>query len=54
MSVEKTFIFIKPDGVKRSLVGEVLARFEKRGLVIAELKKMNVKRSNIADGTQMA
>jgi nucleoside-diphosphate kinase len=42
MSVEKTFIFIKPDGVKRSLVGEVLARFEKRGLVIAELKKMNV------------
>jgi nucleoside-diphosphate kinase len=42
MAVEQTFIFIKPDGVSRRLVGQVLARFEARGLVISELKKMQV------------
>ncbi|RAP35827.1 nucleoside-diphosphate kinase [Candidatus Marinamargulisbacteria bacterium SCGC AAA071-K20] len=40
--MEKTFIFIKPDGVERGLVGEVLRRFEQRGLTISELKKMTV------------
>lgn len=42
MTVEQTFIFIKPDGVSRRLVGQVLARFEARGLSISELKKMSV------------
>ena len=42
MAKEQTFIFIKPDGVSRGLVGQVLARFESRGLVISELKKMDV------------
>lgn len=37
---EKTFIFVKPDGVKRGLVGEIISRFEKRGLIIAELKRL--------------
>ena len=31
MSTEQTFIAIKPDGVMRGLVGEIIARFEKRG-----------------------
>ncbi len=31
-------VLIKPDGVKRSLVGEVIARFEKRGLAIEALR----------------
>ena len=39
---EQTFIFVKPDGVRRGLVGEILSRFEKRGLIIAELKKMGI------------
>ena len=34
---EKTVFFIKPDGVKRGLVGEILSRFEKRGLKIIAL-----------------
>jgi hypothetical protein len=29
--MEQTFIAIKPDGVMRGLVGEIIARFEKRG-----------------------
>lgn len=35
---EKTLILIKPDGVKRGLVGEILNRFEKTGLKIVGLK----------------
>lgn len=31
MSTEQTFIAVKPDGVMRGLVGEIIARFEKRG-----------------------
>ena len=34
---EKTVFIIKPDGVKRGLVGEILSRFEKRGLKIIAL-----------------
>ncbi|GAH48378.1 unnamed protein product, partial [marine sediment metagenome] len=31
---EKTLVLIKPDGVQRSLVGEIISRFEKVGLKI--------------------
>ena len=36
--IERTFVAIKPDGVQRSLVGEVLGRFEKAGLKIVGIK----------------
>ncbi len=36
--IERTFVAIKPDGVQRSLVGEVLGRFEKAGLKIIGMK----------------
>jgi nucleoside-diphosphate kinase len=36
--VDKTLVLIKPDGVRRGLVGEVIARFEKRGLTIEALR----------------
>jgi len=36
--VERTFIMIKPDAVKRGLVGEIIARFERKGLKIKALK----------------
>ena len=36
--IERTFVAIKPDGVQRSLVGEVLGRFEKAGLKIIGIK----------------
>ena len=35
---ERTFVIIKPDGVQRSLVGEILKRFERAGLKIAAMK----------------
>ena len=36
--MEQTLVLIKPDGVRRNLSGEILARFEKRGLRIVALK----------------
>jgi nucleoside-diphosphate kinase len=42
MAVERTLILAKADAVVRGLVGEVLARFERRGYVILGLKLMHV------------
>lgn len=38
--MERTLSIIKPDGVKKNLIGEVISRFEKKGLRIAALKKL--------------
>ncbi|MEN8152518.1 MAG: nucleoside-diphosphate kinase [Acidobacteriota bacterium] len=44
MNTEKTFVMVKPDGVQRGLVGEVISRFEKKGLRIAGIKMVNIHR----------
>ena len=44
MSAERTLIIVKPDGVQRGLVSEILGRFERRGLKIAALKFMQINR----------
>ncbi len=38
MVIEQTLVMIKPDGVKRRLIGEIISRFEKKGLRIKALK----------------
>eukprot|EP01113_Clastostelium_recurvatum_P040565 TRINITY_DN631_c0_g1_i1.p1 TRINITY_DN631_c0_g1~~TRINITY_DN631_c0_g1_i1.p1 ORF type:complete len:170 (-),score=53.99 TRINITY_DN631_c0_g1_i1:57-515(-) len=38
MSAERTFIAVKPDGVERALVGEIISRFEKKGYKLVALK----------------
>lgn len=40
--MERTFIAIKPDGVQRKLVSEILGRFEKKGFKLVGLKLMSV------------
>jgi len=35
---ERTFVIVKPDGIQRSLVGEILSRFERTGLKLVALK----------------
>ena len=40
--IEKTLVLIKPDGVQRALVGEILQRFEKVGLKIVAMKMVHV------------
>lgn len=42
MAVEQTLVLIKPDGVQRGLIGEVIKRFEQRGLKIVGLKLTKV------------
>ncbi|MGO0061010.1 nucleoside-diphosphate kinase [Brevibacillus fluminis] len=42
--MEKTFIMIKPDGVQRNLIGEIVARFEKKGFTLVGGKLMSVSR----------
>jgi len=42
--MERTLVVIKPDGVQRRLVGEILGRFERKGLRIAALRLMRVTR----------
>lgn len=44
MSVERTLVIIKPDGVQRSLIGTILDRFERRGLQIAGLRLLQLSR----------
>src|SRR4029077_7639200 len=43
--VERTLILAKPDAVQRGLVGEIIARFERRGLQIVGMKLMDVSTS---------
>lgn len=39
---QKSFVLIKPDGVQRGLIGEILKRFEQRGLKIIGMKMVHV------------
>lgn len=41
---ERTFVLVKPDGVQRGLVGEIVKRFENRGLQLVALKMVQVSR----------
>lgn len=40
--MEKTFIMVKPDGVQRGLIGEVVRRFEQKGFKLAGAKLMQI------------
>lgn len=42
--MERTFLMIKPDGVQRNLVGEIIQRFETKGFTLVGLKLMSVSR----------
>lgn len=42
--MEKTLVILKPDAVQRGLVGELIGRFERRGLRLVVMKQMRVSR----------
>ena len=46
-ATERTFIMVKPDGVQRGIVGEVIRRFEQRGYKLVGLKMLQVKSEKI-------
>jgi nucleoside-diphosphate kinase len=43
--LDRTLILVKPDAFERGLTGEIVARFERKGLRIAAMKHMTVERS---------
>ena len=45
MSTEKTLILVKPDGVRRQLIGEVINRVEAKGYLITSLRMMQADRA---------
>ena len=40
--MEKTFLMVKPDGVQRQLIGDIVARFEKKGFQLVGAKLMQI------------
>lgn len=42
MAAERTYIMLKPDCVKRKLIGEVISRIEKKGYKISNMKMINL------------
>ncbi|WP_203332778.1 nucleoside-diphosphate kinase [Planococcus beigongshangi] len=40
--MEKTFLMVKPDGVQRNVIGEIVARFEKKGYNLVGAKLMQI------------
>lgn len=47
--IERTMLIVKPDGVRRGLIGEIISRLEKMGLKVVGLKMMKPTRSHIND-----
>jgi nucleoside-diphosphate kinase len=48
-SLEETLIVVKPDGVSRGLVGQIIARFETKGFVVKRLKMLTMSRAQAED-----
>lgn len=44
MAVEKTFLMVKPDGIQRGLIGEIIQRFERKGFQLVAAKLMQISR----------
>ncbi|MEX1124507.1 MAG: nucleoside-diphosphate kinase [Acidimicrobiia bacterium] len=42
MAIEHTFIMVKPDGVARGLVGEIITRFERKGLTLEKIRRLTI------------
>ena len=42
MTLENTFIMVKPDGVRRGLIGEVIGRLEAKGLTLENMRMLKI------------
>ena len=42
MAEQSTFIMVKPDGVRRGLIGEVISRFERKGLRLDAMRRLQI------------
>ena len=46
--MQQTLVLVKPDGVKKNLIGEIIARFERRGLKVSALKLVKITEESAA------
>lgn len=51
--MEQTFFIIKPDAIKRGLVGQILSRVERRGFVIRDLNMMTATEDLVGSGKEL-
>ncbi|RLE13909.1 MAG: nucleoside-diphosphate kinase, partial [Actinobacteria bacterium] len=42
MALESTFVMVKPDGVARGLIGEVISRLESKGLMLERMEMLTI------------
>ena len=42
MAIESTFVMVKPDGVRRGLIGEIISRFERKGLTLDRMRMLTI------------
>jgi len=42
MDTQHTFVMVKPDGVRRGLVAEVIGRFERKGLILERMRMLTI------------
>ncbi len=42
MDIQHTFVMVKPDGVRRGLIGEVIGRFERKGLKLEKMRMLTI------------
>ena len=42
MALESTFVMVKPDGVRRGLVGDIISRFERKGLTLDRMRMLTI------------
>lgn len=49
MGLERTLVLVKPNGVARGLIGEIIGRYERRGLRISALKMLHVSKALAAE-----
>jgi nucleoside-diphosphate kinase len=47
--LERTLVLVKPDGVKRGLIGEIISRFERKGFNIVNMKMLRMTKELAAD-----
>ncbi len=48
-AVERTLIVVKPDSVSRGLIGEIISRFERRGMKVIELRMLTMGKARAED-----
>lgn len=49
MAMQRTVVLVKPDGLQRGLIGEIIGRFERKGLKLVGLKMVNMTDEMLSD-----